>query len=159
MNSADAVDRLIREALGTEGVCESPPNTNHGPYVERVLKQVGLKAGDPWCAAALYDIGYQALGKLWPLPKTGGCAVLGGFATIHDILEETPEIGDVFLIYHAALKRFGHTGIVIGAGNLTLSGNTSGAGLREGWLTGRRVWSFTPQDRFIRWTSLLKESA
>lgn len=155
MTKEEAVDRFIREALGTEGVCESPPNTNHGPYVERILRQVGLKPGDPWCAAAVYDWGHQSLGKLWPLPCTGGCAVLAEFAQRHGILVETPEIGDVMVIWHAALGRFGHTGAMIGAGNLTLSGNTSGAGSREGWLTGRRVWPFTPQDRFIRWAGML----
>lgn len=156
--TALAIDIVLRVAAEAEGACESPPNTNSGPFVERVLAGVGLKKGDPWCAAWVYDVGRKALGERWPLPKTGGCAILGEFAQAQGILRGTPEIGDVFLIYHAELKRFAHTGFIVGPNNDTLSGNTSGAGSREGWLVGRRVWRFSPEDRFIRWLSLVKEA-
>lgn len=155
MSDPSAIDILLRVAREAEGASEVPPNTNSGPFVERVLAGVGLKKGDPWCAAWVYDVGRKALGDRWPLPKTGGCAILGEFATAKNILHDIPNVGDVFLIYHAPLKRFGHTGFIVGPGNDTLSGNTSGAGSREGWMVGRRVWTFGPRDRFVRWVDLL----
>lgn len=129
-------------------------------YVERLLKQVWLKAGQPWCAAAVYDWGYDALGNQWPLPRTGGCQVLADHAILKGVLKTAWERGDVFLIWHADLGRFAHAGVVIGPQD-TVSGNTTvpggGGNPREGWAVVRKPWNFKPEDRFIRWTDLLKE--
>lgn len=150
------VDVVVKVALEAEGASEVPPNTNSGPFVERVLKGVGLQKGQPWCAAFVYNVGVQALGAQWPLPQTGGCQVLADYAKLHGVLTVDIEVGDVFLIWHPELSRFAHTGFIVGPNHLTLSGNTSGAGSREGWLVGRRTWSFTAQDRFIRWSELVR---
>lgn len=154
MNRSTAIDLVLRCSAAAEGACESPPGSNAGPYVERVLTRVGLKKGDPWCIAHVSDVGADALGAAWPLPLVGGCVTLAEFAIAKKILFESPEIGDVFLIWHEELGRFAHGGFVIGADNDTRSGNTSGAGSRDGWLVGRRRWTFTPKDRFIRWSLL-----
>lgn len=155
MNRATAIDLVLCCSAATEGACESPPGSNAGPYVERILALVGLKKGDPWCIAHVSDVGSSALGNAWPLPLVGGCVTLAEFATAKNILFDTPAIGDVFLIWHPELKRFAHGGFVIGANHDTRSGNTSGSGSREGWLVGRRTWAFTSQDRFVRWANLL----
>lgn len=155
------IELLLRVSAASVGATEVPPNTNAGPYVERVLATVGLKKGNPWCAAQVYDWGRIALGKKWPLPATGGCAVLGDFAKKKKILRTTPEVGDVFLIYHPELGRFAHTGLIRsvepnGAFG-TREGNTSGAGSREGWLAADRVRTFKQADRFIRWVELVTD--
>lgn len=150
----DMIDLVLRVASKSVGACESPPNSNAGPYVERVLKRVGLEKGQPWCAADLADTGVCALGKLWPLPLTGGCQVLYEFGVAHKIVFEAPQRGDVFVIWHPELKRFGHTGFVRGDHGETHEGNTSGAGSREGWLVAERTRVFKPEDRFIRWINL-----
>lgn len=154
-----SLDAVIGCALCTVGASEIPANTNSGPYVERILKQVGLKKGDPWCAAALYDWGKTGIRALWPLPATGSCAMLASYASTKDVLMDEPMIGDAFLIWEPTLNRFGHTGLIVGPNNDTVSGNTSGAGSREGWIVGRRLWTFKPQDKFIRWNSLLAPEA
>jgi hypothetical protein len=154
------IDLLLRVSAKSIGACEVPANTNAGPYVERVLKRVGLKKGDPWCAAEVADTGYLAFGEHWPLPLTGGCQVLYEFAAGHGLIAKTPSRGDVFLIWHAELRRFAHTGLIVsvpttGGPCTTHEGNTSGGGSREGWLKAERQRHFAPEDRFIQWTSLL----
>lgn len=159
MIEVSSVDLVLRVAAATEGASEVPANTNSGPFVEPTLRLVGLKKGDPWCAAWLYRIGATALPGLWPLPATGGCAALDEFAVAHHVRMTKPERGDAFLIYHASLKRMGHVGLVLSVnadGSAeTISGNTSGAGSREGWIVGKRTWHFAAEDRFIRWANLL----
>lgn len=160
-------------ALSYRDFTELPPATNRGQVVDRFQAFVGLdpKAGSPWCAAFVYYAGYWGLydplaaKSAWPLPKTAGCAVLGEFAAKRAVLDTHPEVGDVFLLYYDKLKRFAHTGFILGrqadGSWLTLEGNTSKPGdtnpatQREGWGVFGRSRAFGAADRFIRWTSLL----
>jgi hypothetical protein len=149
------INLVLRVAAATVGASEVPPNTNSGPFVERCQKVTGGKKGDPWCADWLAMIGKAALGPDWPRPLTGSVKELHAWANAKGILQTSPEIGDVFVIWFESLGRFGHTGLVVGDDHLTISGNTSGDGSREGWEVGQRIWTFKPQDRFIRWAMLL----
>lgn len=159
-----AVERVLATALAFEDFTEQG-GENAGQVVERMLKGVGLVKGQPWCAAYVYHVGFNALryfdksGSLWGLPKTGGCAVLGDFATKRGILEATPQVGDVFLIYFDNMHRFAHTGFILadlGGGRYrTIEGNTSGGGSREGWGVFVRERTFKTKDRFVRWTKLM----
>lgn len=156
------VDLVLRVSAKSLGACELPANSNAGPYVERVLQRVGLKKGDPWCAAEVYDTGATALGEdVWPLPKAGSCQLLYEWAVKHKCVAKTPSRGDVFLIWHPELKRFGHTGFVVDVPSsgpcVTHEGNTSGGGSREGWLKARRERVFKPEDRFIQWTAKIPQ--
>lgn len=158
--SIDAIDLVLAVSAGGLGGCEVPANSNAGPFVERRLKRVGLPKGQPWCAADVAETGAIALGPRWPLPLTGGCVVLAEFAEKKQVLYDTPKRGDVFLIWHAELGRFAHTGFNVDQLDTTKwhthEGNTSGGGSREGWLKAERERVFTPKDRFIRWTELLR---
>lgn len=168
MNAAVAVARVTAAAMATVGLNEQG-GPNCGQFVETVLKFCGLGKGYPWCAAYVSYIGTKALtpvgGKsAWPLPKTAGCAVLGDFAAKHDLLRTRPAPGDVFLVYFPKLKRFAHTGFIVGNVQelsdgrweaTTIEGNTSDNGSREGWGTLKRQRKFGPNDRFVRWTDLL----
>lgn len=160
--SLSPIDLVLKVAAASVGASEHPPNTNRGPYVERVLKVVGLPPGQPWCAAQVADTGVTALGRLWPLPLTGSCQALNDFALSHKIRFLKPERGDVFLVWHPELGRFAHTGFIETVGSqflnnqaLTLEGNTSGGGSREGWMKAERTRTFKPEDRFVRWVMLL----
>lgn len=154
-----AVDLVLRVSAGGVGGAEVPAASNAGPFVEPRLTLVGLEKGNPWCAADVAFTGRTALLEAWPLPMTGGCAVLGEFAAQHGILVTVPQRGDVFLVWHPELGRFGHTGFVVDVLRertcRTHEGNTSGAGSREGWLKAERTRTFGEKDRFIRWTKLL----
>lgn len=153
------IDLVLRVSAKSEGASEHPPNSNAGPYVERVQKVTGNRKGDPWCASEVADTGRIALGKDWPLPLTGGCQVLADYAKAKGVRFLKPERGDVFLIWHPELGRFAHAGFCVDplAGELwrTHEGNTSGGGSREGWMKAQRERRFKPEDRFVRWVMLL----
>jgi hypothetical protein len=144
-------------AAATEGATENPTNSNGGPYVQRVLKRTGLGPGLPWCAAYVADVGVIALQERWPLPKTASCAALGEHAARAGILEEKPQVGDVFLVHYPSLGRFAHTGFVTAVradGKIeTIEGNTNDGGSRDGWGVFRRVRTPQAKDRFIRWAA------
>lgn len=146
---------------------EQPAGSNKGQVVEAALKLCGLGPGYPWCAAmvALAGTGSQydpvAKKSLWPLPKTAGCYALGEFGKKHKVLYDTPQVGDVFLIWFDSLKRFGHTGVVthvFGDGTyLTLEGNAAASGTREGVGVYDLKRTVRPKDRFLRWVELYTE--
>lgn len=152
------LEKLLFVADTQLNVTEVPPGSNGGLKVEEYQALVGLKKGDPWCAAFVNWCGNKALGERWPLPRVGGCATLGAWGKRERKLVDSPQPGDVFLLYFPSLTRFAHTGFVIreaasgnGGAYETIEGNTSGAGSREGWGVFRRIRTFGPQDRFIRW--------
>lgn len=164
--------RVRAVAFAFRDFTELPPNSNRGQVVDRLQSFVGLdpKSANPWCACAVSYAGYYGLydpvskKSAWPLPLTAGCVVLAEFAAKHEVLYATPQEGDVFLIWHAELNRFAHTGFVVspaGAAWNTIEGNTSKPGdtnpatQREGWGWFSRVRTFGPKDRFIRWADLL----
>jgi hypothetical protein len=153
------VELVLRVSAKSIGASEHPPNTNRGPYVERVQAVTGNGKGDPWCASEVADTGVIALGKLWPLPRTGGCQALANFAKAKKCRFLNPEVGDVFLLWYPTLGRFAHTGFCVSKNPdgswITHDGNTSGGGSREGWMKAIQTRRFKKEDRFIRWTMLL----
>lgn len=167
MTRAEAVARLIGAMEALEGVAEEPKGSNSGTMVERFLKAVGLKRGDPWCAAVVADAGKRALRdpvtkkSTWPLPMTGGCAYLHSWAAQRKVLRETPQVGDVFLLWYPSKGRMAHTGIITAVlpdgSCMTLEGNTSDGKSREGWGLLSHHRTFGAKDRFIRWTDLIDE--
>ena len=158
------VELVLRVSAATVGASEHPPNTNAGPYVERVQRSTGNKKGDPWCASWVTDIGTIALGKAWPVRRTASCALMGEWAAkakCRYVPTKTPAaIGDLFLLFYPSLKRFAHVGLVIGVEAdgktiYTREANTSGGGSREGWLVAERKRVLTDKDRLIRWAPLV----
>ena len=147
---------------------------NRGQVVEHFLREVHQVPGQPWCAAFVFHAGYHshydAVSRIstWPLPDTASCQDLYNFARARNAIRDEPEVGDVFLLYNSVLKRFAHTGIVVGvdAGDAaedrdvhvctTIEGNTNLDGSRDGYATLRRARTFREVDghRFIRWCEL-----
>jgi hypothetical protein len=166
--------RLIAAATSFDGLREEGGN-NRGLMIEKFLNDVGLEAGQPWCAAFVHHVGYwshfdsETRQSSWSLPDTGSCYLLGHFALRNDILRDEPTEGDVFLVWKSTLGRFAHTGVVVRvrqagkslAGNPwfdcdTVEGNSNEAGSRDATSVVRIVRRFNPSagDRFIRWAIL-----
>lgn len=155
---------VLRVASATVGASEVPPNTNRGPYVERLLAGTQTPKGSPWCAAWLYDVGRGALGTRWPAPKTASVADVVAWADASGRSVADAQRGDVFALYFPALKRHAHTGLIesVNADGTvnTIEANTSGSGSREGWLVARKTRALTlsalkTSDRVIRWSEAL----
>ena len=128
---------------------------NAGEAVEHFLGQVGLKRGQPWCAAFFSTVGQDAMGVDWRLPMVGGCASLGEAADRKGILKAGPAAGAGFLLYYPSLKRFAHVGFCVrevAPGRwATIEGNTGKQGEREGYGFFEKERGFGPNDRFIHW--------
>lgn len=146
---------VIDAAVGELGTTEQPPGSNAGPKVEEYLNAVNLPKGQPWCAAFVAWVGVHALGKDWPVPHFGGCASLGAWAKHEGVLHQTPQVGDLFLLYFPKLGRFAHVGFITDEPDAsgkwgTVEGNTSGGGSREGWGVFRQRRMFNVTDRIIQ---------
>lgn len=149
---------LIEEAKRYLDVQEKPKNSNRGLHIDYWLNEVGLSLALPWCAAFVFQMGRQALGRLWPLPRTASCWALGEHAKKHNVLMQYPERGRVFLLWNVRLKRFAHTGIVTwtdGVTYKTIEGNTNSGGSRDGYGVFERTRRVGPLDRFIDWETLV----
>jgi hypothetical protein len=152
------VEQVLAEARRYIGVTETPPGSNRGVEVDYFIRETGLdpKLGLPWCAAFVHQIGRQALGAAWPVPRTASVAAIERWATAQGVIRDTAAVGDLFLLWHAELKRFAHVGFIEatldGGRFATLEGNTNPGGSREGFGVFRRQRTFGLSTRFVRWT-------
>lgn len=158
----DPIKEVLAEAQRFLGVQEHPRDSNRGVEVDYFNREAGLDPAGayPWCAAFVGQMGRQALGHLWPAPRTAGCQVLHDWAEKAAVLETEPQPGDCFLLWEEPLKRFGHTGFIVALGPpiVTIEGNTNPGGSRDGYGVFRRTRAFSSQDRYIRWVRLLTQS-
>lgn len=122
---------------------ETETAVNSSPNIDEWNRLDGLPVGSEWCAATVHAAGYyaaQELGKVNPVPKTGGAQKIYLLAdTVCRV--DGPARGRVFVVFHPAGK--GHTGVCVSvdaAGVPTcLSGNTNAAGSRLGNMLGRHT--------------------
>jgi len=145
------------EARRYLGVTETPAGSNRGIEVDYFIRECGLdpKLGLPWCAAFVGQIGRQALGTAWVVPRTASVAAIAAWPK-H--LFTGPIVGDLFLLWHEDLGRFAHVGFVekvtpgVTIGFATIEGNTNPGGSREGYGVFRRERAAVGKTRFVRWT-------
>ncbi len=125
---------VVDAAMSDVGVREAT-GRNDGPAVERYLAHVGLGKGNAWCAAFVsYHL--SGCGVTNPLSAwSPAYASVANRVWTPRKASRSPLAGDVFSIYYPNLKRVGHVGFVRGVEGkylLTIEGNTSGPGSREG---------------------------
>jgi len=135
-------ERVLAVAAAEIGTTEKT-GRNEGE-VEKYLRSVGLKKGDPYCAAFVHWCGQQALGSRNPFPRSGWSPDM---VTRPDYIRgkgRQPEAGDTFGIYFTSKGRVAHTGFVAGRkGNsiITIEANTSPqAATGEADRNGDGVW-------------------
>lgn len=154
------IEGVLEEAKKRIGVREVRA-TNTGLEVNDYLKSVHLSPGNPWCAAFVNYCFEQSLKEQSPWKKSGSCAELSTWGRTHDLLRETPQRGDVFLLYGfvKGIYRAHHTGFVLDSGNpfSTIEGNTNLDGSREGIGVFQRdaKRKVGPSVKFIRWIGLM----
>lgn len=129
----------VREATGN----------NDGFRVWEYQAAVGLKQGDPYCAAFVSWVFKQAG---YASPRTGWSPALFPMAK----LVKAAAPGNVFGIYFPSLKRIAHCGFVESVKNDwigTIEANTSIAGSREGDGVYRRMRHKRSVYRYAKWQS------
>ncbi len=138
--------QLISIAAAELGVREATGH-NDGERIKAYLAAVGLKVGQPWCAAFVSWVCKQAG---YAQPRTGWSPALFPASRLRKI----PEAGQVFGVYFTELKRIGHCGFVEelrGDWVQTLEGNTNVAGSREGDGVYRKWRPLKSLSRFAEW--------
>lgn len=135
-------DNLVDTARYFLFVREETGN-NDGKYVERFLKEVNLKKGNPWCVAFVVSChNYTGI----PIPQSGYSPDMFRSNVVWDYTDwrngYNTKPGQVFGIYFESKKRVAHVGIIeSGNGKTvnTIEGNTDGSGSREGDGVYRKV--------------------
>jgi len=118
---------IVKLAENEIGVREKT-GRNDGPRVEEYLRCVGLKKGQPWCAAFVSYI-YQKGG--FAKPRSGWSPAL--FPASRLARSALP--GNLIGIYFPEHKRIAHVGIIVrreGDWITSVEGNTGISGSREG---------------------------
>jgi hypothetical protein len=155
------VRRTLEIAQTQVDVRETPGRPNQGPQVNAYLRSTGLGPGHPWCAAYVYWCIEQAAteaGADNPFIRTAWCPAIDAWAKSHDILEQRPEAGDVFLLYGqtpGSLAR--HTGFVTSTNGAKFGaneGNTNLGGSPEGIGVFLRERTNSNMYRFVRWNKV-----
>lgn len=163
------VEQVLSAARCFVGLGETPSHENTSQIVDWFLRFCKLKPGLPWCAAYLSYVGWHALsddqGKksMWPLPVTAACQTLYENAKRKRVVaaHTKGERGDAFVVWYSHLQggRFGHAGFILSklgpSTYLTIEGNTSAGGSREGWCVTVKPRKLKPQDKVIKWATLL----
>ena len=141
-SSGQALKGELRENVATiyssqVGIREKS-NSNDGKEVEMYLASVGLKKGNPWCAAFV----------TWTFKKAGVKTVVSGYSPAwfpkekviyHKgvLTKKPPDKTDVFGIWFQNKGRVAHVGFIDqwppdGSYTITVEGNTNEGGSREG---------------------------
>lgn len=128
--------------LSQVGVMESGGN-NKGERIKEYLSSVGLPEGYPWCSAIVHW-SYRRCGDVKEPARRFAMALewhpenrriweKGTWARDDDA--RISRDSDHFALYYGNLGRIGHTGLIYGEDEdyvLTIEGNTSGGGSRDG---------------------------
>lgn len=141
-------EQIVAIAQSQIGVREATGN-NDGPEVEAYLTSVGLKKGEPWCAAFLSWIFKKAGYKQ---PRTAWSPAL--FPSQR--LVKLPAPGVLFGIYFPSLERIAHCGLIERVNGNWLScveGNTNLSGSRNGDGVYRKLRHAKTIYRYSNWIS------
>jgi hypothetical protein len=141
--------QALREAAARLGVTENPLGSNRGPEVDAYLRSAGLNpegASYPWCTAFVYycfDVAAKTQGRANPVVRTAGALDLWRKSCDRGVPHLLPADADGIaskiqpgMIFVMSMGGgAGHVGFVESAAGdhlVTIEGNTSGAGSREG---------------------------
>ena len=143
-------ENAAKIATGDVGIIESPANSNTGsPRINQMLKNVGIKGGAYWCAAAV-TTWWKEAGMSVP-PGAASCASWLSWAKSNKRFTSTPVVGAAILYHHSS----GHgganhiglvTSIDVNGKVHTVEGNTTARGVT---CNGGGVFKKTPSGTAI----------
>jgi len=153
-------NQAVKDALANLGVHEDPPGSNRGKYVDTYNTFVGAPLGSAWCCSFLLFRLYHAAEELklkTDVLKTGSVQQLFKWAEKEGRVYKQPVAGDVFVLWFNNLRRYAHTGLIVDViiekglvKILTVEGNTSATGSREGTLVAKKTRTWTEEFRALR---------
>jgi hypothetical protein len=143
-------EQILAEAGRYLGTREEPKGSNRGVRISGWLDLVGIRVPAPWCAAFVWAMGLQALGRaLWPVEASALVQAIVDHAIAEGTFTKdatSARAGDLVVFHYPALGRYGHIGIVesVGAGT---------AADREGYGVFRKDRPLNDRVAFIRWAA------
>lgn len=130
---------MLKNSYTTELGVRERSGKNDGAEVEKYLQYVGLKKGNPWCAAfvcwALGKVGISNPRSGWSPDLFPASKVIWQRSRGLVAASERPRAGDVFGIWFSDKGRIAHVGFVDsweGKWMISVEGNTNEAGSAEG---------------------------
>lgn len=103
--------KLLAHAAKDVGVREKRGD-NDGPRIEQIQRAAGAEKGDPYCAAAVFAWGAEALGAGNPFPRSAWSPDFVSHPTWLKGRGVQPRGGDVFGIWFSSKQRVAHCGLV-----------------------------------------------
>lgn len=153
----DPIEAVLSEAKQYIGVQEVPKLSNRGIQIDYWLTEAGVGVGNPWCAAFVSMMGRQGLGMAWPVVNHAYVQTIVNWGKKY--MFDTPEKGDLFVLYFPSLRRYAHVGFVsevLPSGNFkTVEGNSNPEGGRDGFQVSNLERKVTKDTKFIRWVNAL----
>ncbi len=146
-----ALRRLQSKSFATSFLGEEEKTGNLGfkdPAFEAMMKDVGWKRGQAWCAYFVKVVWITKYGK--KLPELDKLLSGSTITTWNNFKNDTsgkfeaskiPHVGDI-VIWSKVGTSFGHTGIVakVGANEFeSIEGNTNDKGGREGYIVAKKT--------------------
>jgi hypothetical protein len=160
----DPIAALLAECGRFAQVVEASPN--RGVEIDYWIREAGLDPAGrfPWCMAFVSQVGRQALGAAWPLPRLAGVQLMVDTAKKAGLEPvEAAAVGDLLVVWHEEIKRYGHVGIVAEVAGGTFrswEGNSNDNGSREGTrVLLQKARRPGPRFKFVRWVTLLEVAA
>mgnify|MGYP001167292155 FL=1 len=158
----DPIEEVIKQAKKYLGEQEVPKLSNRSLKIDYWLVEAGVPVGNPWCAAFITMMGRQALGTAWPVTNTASVQRMVDWAKTliaAGVWVDTPQKGDLFVLYFDSLSRYGHVGLVTEVLNngsfKTIEGNTNSDGSRDGYGVFEREHKQNAKTKYIRWIQTL----
>lgn len=154
------IEAVLAACKKFSGVHEDPTNSNRSVEIDYWLSQLGTPLGLPWCAAYVTYCGVTAMGNAWPVLRSPSVqSIVDWWLAKGKTLSDTPQPGDIMVIYYTNLKRYGHIGMVntVGTGTFTSwEGNTNTDGSRDGYKVALQTRKVGARFKFIRWIDLVQ---
>lgn len=134
-------------------VRESTKHLNDGPWVEAMLRFLGLPPGNPWCACYVCVVEDLFTCGNPRFPKSASCETIHQWAKKHNKIVKEPRAGDLFLVLNAE-GRAHHVGLCADAATNgkvpTVEGNTNVDGSRDGYGVFERKRTLGPLLVIVR---------
>ena len=114
----------VEHALDSVGICEVPPGSNRGAFIDAWVRDAGSPLGSPWCACAV-RFWWTTSGMEVPPSGAGSCDVWMKWAQRTARWTSTPQVGSLVVYGKPGDAR--HIGLVVRTDPIVLSveGNTT----------------------------------
>lgn len=155
------IEKIVADAVSYIGQRENKARNNSGfldPKFEAEMKEEGWQKSWAWCSifakVVFKNVFPERAAELDKLFSPGTIQTFRNFKNAGHLISNVPTAGSLVIwqtMDEGKAMPTGHAGIVVAVLNpatfTTVEGNTSGEGVREGWIVARRQRQVIPDVR------------